>query len=98
MRFEKAFIPYGAYWSTPFSRWQGSFAHLHSMKFAALAVRVTIAESGNVASQVAPQLMPPGLDVTVPDPRPVTITRRSSGQAGCTSPMLTSSAALNRRK
>jgi acetyl-CoA acetyltransferase family protein len=28
-------IPYGAYWSTPFSRWQASFAHLHSMRFAA---------------------------------------------------------------
>jgi len=29
------YIPYGAYWSTPFSRWQGSFSHLHSLKFAA---------------------------------------------------------------
>ncbi|MBI3436929.1 MAG: thiolase family protein [Proteobacteria bacterium] len=28
-------IPYGAYWSTPFSRWQMSFANLHSVKFAA---------------------------------------------------------------
>ena len=28
-------IPYGAYWSTPFARWQGSLAHLHSLKFAA---------------------------------------------------------------
>jgi len=35
MIFEKAFIPYDAYWSTPFCRWQGSFAHLHSMVFAA---------------------------------------------------------------
>ena len=34
MTFKKAFIPYDAYWSTPFSRWQGSFAHLHSMEFA----------------------------------------------------------------
>jgi acetyl-CoA acetyltransferase len=30
-----AFIPYGAYWSTPFARWQGSLAHLHSLKLAA---------------------------------------------------------------
>jgi acetyl-CoA acetyltransferase family protein len=30
-----AYIPYGAYWSTPFARWQGSFAHLHSLRFAA---------------------------------------------------------------
>jgi len=35
MSFEKAYIPYGGYWSTPFSRWQGSFAHLHAIKFAA---------------------------------------------------------------
>ena len=31
----RAEIPYGAYWSTPFARWQGSFAHLHSIEFAA---------------------------------------------------------------
>ena len=30
-----AAIPYGAYWSTPFSRWQKSFSHLHSIEFAA---------------------------------------------------------------
>jgi len=35
MRFEKACIPYGAYWTTPFCRWQGSFGHLHALKFAA---------------------------------------------------------------
>jgi acetyl-CoA acetyltransferase family protein len=29
-------IPYGAYWSTPFSRWQMSLSDLHSMKFAAV--------------------------------------------------------------
>jgi acetyl-CoA acetyltransferase family protein len=28
-------IPHGAYWSTPFVRWQGSFANLHSLRFAA---------------------------------------------------------------
>lgn len=28
-------IPYGAYWCTPFARWQGSLAHLHSVEFAA---------------------------------------------------------------
>jgi acetyl-CoA acetyltransferase family protein len=30
-----AFIPYGVYWSTPFAKWQGSLAHLHSLKLAA---------------------------------------------------------------
>ncbi len=28
-------IPYGAYWSTPFARWQGSFANLNSVEMAA---------------------------------------------------------------
>jgi acetyl-CoA acetyltransferase len=31
----KAEIPYGAYWSTPFARWQGSFANLNAVEFAA---------------------------------------------------------------
>lgn len=31
----EAYIPYGAYWSTPFACWQGSLAHLHSLEFAA---------------------------------------------------------------
>ena len=35
MSFKKAYIPYDAYWSTPFCRWQENFSHLHSMKFAA---------------------------------------------------------------
>jgi acetyl-CoA acetyltransferase len=29
-------IPYGAYWSTPFSRWQMGLSDLHSMKLAAM--------------------------------------------------------------
>ena len=28
----KAEIPYGAYWSTPFARWQGAFASRASRK------------------------------------------------------------------
>ena len=41
MRFDKAYIPYGGYWSTPFCRWQGSLGHLHSLRFGAdVAVRV----------------------------------------------------------
>jgi len=31
----KAEIPYGAYWSTPFAKWQGSLSRLHSLKLAA---------------------------------------------------------------
>ena len=39
----KAEIPYGAYWSTPFARWQGSFANLHSVEFAAHVARQELA-------------------------------------------------------
>jgi acetyl-CoA acetyltransferase family protein len=38
----KAEIPYGAYWSTPFTKWQGSFAHLHSVQFAAHVARAEL--------------------------------------------------------
>lgn len=30
-----AFIPYGAYWSTPFAKWQGPLANLNSVRLAA---------------------------------------------------------------
>lgn len=30
-----AFIPYGQYWSTPFAKWQGSIAHLNSLRLVA---------------------------------------------------------------
>ncbi len=39
----KARIPYGAYWSTPFVRWQGSFSNLHSLEFAAHVARAELA-------------------------------------------------------
>ncbi len=40
MQFEKACIPYGTYWTTPFCRWQGSLSHLHALEFGAhVAVR-----------------------------------------------------------
>ncbi|MDJ0976788.1 MAG: thiolase family protein [Planctomycetota bacterium] len=35
MRFEHAYLPAGGYWSSPFAKWQGSFATLHSLRFAA---------------------------------------------------------------
>jgi len=36
-------IPYGAYWSTPFSRWQMSLSHLHSIRFAADTAKKVLA-------------------------------------------------------
>ncbi len=35
-------IPYGGYWATPFARWQGSFAELHSIEFAAHVARLEL--------------------------------------------------------
>ncbi len=35
MALSKTFIPYGAYWSSPFCRWQGSIGHIHSLELAA---------------------------------------------------------------
>lgn len=32
-------IPYGAYWCTPFAKWQGGLSHLHSIRFAAWHAR-----------------------------------------------------------
>lgn len=44
MQFEKAYIPYGGYWSTPFCRWQGSFGHLHALTFGAEIATRALAE------------------------------------------------------
>ena len=44
MRFESTYIPFGAYWSTPFCKWQGNFATLHPMRFAADVTRRALAE------------------------------------------------------
>ena len=43
-------IPYGAYWSTPFSRWQGSLAHLNSIEFAA-----HVAKGAMARRKIAPE-------------------------------------------
>lgn len=37
--FEKAFIPYRGYWSSPFSRWQMSFQNINSIELAAQTAR-----------------------------------------------------------
>jgi acetyl-CoA acetyltransferase family protein len=46
MALEKSYIPYGAYWSTPFCRWQGSLGHLHSVELAAGTTRTFLSEKG----------------------------------------------------
>ncbi len=42
----KAEIPYGAYWSTPFTKWQGSFSHLHAVKFSAHVTKNELKKRG----------------------------------------------------
>jgi acetyl-CoA acetyltransferase len=44
MQFESVYIPYGAYWSTPFTRWQGSFGQMHPILFAAEVARRALRE------------------------------------------------------
>lgn len=51
MAFENVEIPYGCYWSTPFTRWQGSLQHLHSMQFAAHVAKAELAKR-----EIAPEV------------------------------------------
>ncbi len=44
MSLQNAYIPYGGYWSTPFVKWQGSFANLHPLKFSAEITKRALAE------------------------------------------------------
>jgi acetyl-CoA acetyltransferase len=44
--FEKAFIPHKGYWSSPFSRWQMSFANQHPIKLAADTAKKFMAARG----------------------------------------------------
>jgi acetyl-CoA acetyltransferase len=48
----RAEIPYGAYWSTPFARWQGSLAHLHSIEFAAHVAKNELARRRIATDQI----------------------------------------------
>ncbi|MEM7165311.1 MAG: thiolase family protein [Planctomycetota bacterium] len=43
MRFDRTYIPYGAYWSTPFCKWQGSLSGEHSVRLAANVTRDALA-------------------------------------------------------
>ena len=40
--FDEVEIPYRGYWSTPFAKWQGVFAGLHSIRFAADVARAEL--------------------------------------------------------
>jgi acetyl-CoA acetyltransferase family protein len=44
VKFEKTFVPYGGYWSTPFVRWQGSLSQPHPIELAAAVARRALQE------------------------------------------------------
>jgi acetyl-CoA acetyltransferase family protein len=46
VKFERTFVPYGGYWSTPFARWQGSLAQAHPLRLAADVARRALDERG----------------------------------------------------
>lgn len=46
MFFRESYVPHGGYWSTPFCRWQGSFAHLNAVPFAAEVASRALKERG----------------------------------------------------
>lgn len=60
--FENVEIPYRGYWSTPFAKWQGAFAGLHSIRFAA-----TVAKNELKRREIAPDAFDHAvLGVTIP--------------------------------
>ena len=52
MQFQDVWIPYGAYWSTPFCSWQGTFATLPPIPFAAEVAARALAERGITPSDI----------------------------------------------
>ncbi len=62
MSFDRVEIPYGAYWSSPFAKWQGALQHLHSMKFAAHVAKAELKKR-----DIAPEVFDFGvLGMTLP--------------------------------
>jgi acetyl-CoA acetyltransferase len=64
MTLEKAYIPYGGYWCTPFVKWQGNFANLHAVTFAAEITCRAMAER-----EISPEVLT-GLYVGMTIPAP----------------------------
>ena len=52
MQFEDVWIPYGAYWSTPFCVWQGSLATLPPIPFAAEVTARALVDRGIAPSDI----------------------------------------------
>jgi acetyl-CoA acetyltransferase len=52
MALSKTFIPYGAYWSSPFCRWQGSIGHLNSLELGAQTAARFLQKAGIPADRL----------------------------------------------
>ena len=52
MQFSNVWVPYGAYWSSPFVAWQGSFATLPPIPFAAELTKRALSERGIAPAQL----------------------------------------------
>ena len=52
MQFSDVWVPYGAYWTSPFAAWQGSFAALPPIPFAAELTKRALAERGIAPAQL----------------------------------------------
>ena len=79
MKFEKTYVPYGGYWSTPFVRWQGSLAQAHPVVLAAEVARRAIQERS---------IEPAAFDslffgLTVPSPHSFYAAPWAAAQVGC---------------
>ena len=94
MRFERAFIPLGGAWSTPFCRWQGPLADLSSLELAERAARRALSDRG-VEPETIDELV---LGWTVPQPEAFygapTVAARI-GAPGVTGPMVAQACATS---
>lgn len=96
MQFENVFIPYGAYWSTPFVKWQGNFANLHAVVFAAETARRAMQER-NILVEVLDGLF---LGMTIPQKHSFYGAPWAAGligAAGITGPTLSQACATSAR-
>lgn len=94
MRYERACIPLGTAWSTPFARWQGAFSEMSSLDLAVAAARRALAERRVPAEEIT-QLV---LGWTVPQPgifygAPTVAAR--IGAPGITGPMVSQACATS---
>jgi acetyl-CoA acetyltransferase family protein len=94
VRYERAYIPLGGAWSTPFCRWQGALSELSSLELAETAARRALADRGISADELT-QLI---LGWTVPQPGAFygapTVAARI-GAPGVTGPMIAQACATS---